>query len=161
MKSIHSAVYLGIVSLSFILGPNIFAQSNMNQNPGKPMAEISVRELNKNPEKFAGEQVMVTGKVTKIEGPGAFIIEGSGLLNNKILAVVDQKQSTGKSRQQPGTAAPVIKEKQKLQLTGKVDEIGITKIEENYSPLKTEIKAEFEGTMPVLVIPPSGIKVLS
>ena len=101
---------------------------------------------------------MVTGKVSRIEGPGAFIVEGGGFFNNKILAVVEHKQTSGSSRQQPGMAAPVIKEKQKLQLTGRVEEIGITKIEESYGPLKAEIKSEFEGVMPVFIVPPHGIK---
>jgi len=56
---------------------------------------------------------------------------------------------------------PVIKEKDKLQLTGQVDEIGVTKVERYYSFLKTEMKTEFEGTMPVFIVSPAGIKPIS
>ncbi len=45
--------------------------------------------------------------------------------------------------EQAGAAAPKIKENQKVQLTGQVVEIGVTKIEETYKPgLKPEVQAE-------------------
>ncbi len=124
--------------------------------------EVKIQDLNKNPQKFAGQDVMVKGKINKIEGAGAFILEGSGLLNNKILVVVAKNEQAGISGQQPGTKAPVIKEKAKVQLTGKIEQIDLTKIEEKYQPgLKAEIKAEFEGSMPVLIVSPEGFKKLS
>ncbi|MEO5968704.1 MAG: hypothetical protein ABIQ95_02150 [Bdellovibrionia bacterium] len=160
MKSngFYSYARFGIVGALLLIGPTVFAESNAGQ---RPVTEVKVRDLNKHPGRFAGGKVMVTGKVSSIEGPGAFIIEGTGFLNNKILAVVEGNQRRGSSGEQAGSTAPVIKEKQKLQLTGRVEEIGVTKIERTYSPLKAEIKAEFEGNMPVLVVPPNGIKDVS
>ncbi len=156
--SFFSPARSGIAGTVLIISPMVLAQSNTHQGTGKPLTEVSVKDLNKNPQRFAGGKVVITGKVDRIEGPGAFIIEGSGFFNNKILAVIEGKQQTETSEQQPGGTAPIIKENQKLQLTGRVEEIGVTKIERNYSPLKAEIKAEFEGNMPVLIVPPSGIK---
>lgn len=131
-------------------------------NPTTPrvLTEVPVRDLNKNPGRFAGAEVTVTGTVNRIEGPGAFIVEGPGLLNNKILVVIQKPQQVEGSVQQPGTVIPVIKEKEHIQLTGRLEEVGITRIERSYSPLKSEIKAEFEGNMPVLIVPPSGIRVV-
>ena len=127
------------------------------------LTEVKVRDLNKKPDRFSGHDVMVNGKVSRIEGPNAFILEGSGLFNNKILVVVSKPaEQAGKSGQRPGTAAPVIRENERVQLVGRVEELGITRIEEKYKPgLKAEIKAEFEGKMPVLIVPPSGIKTQS
>lgn len=163
MKSsaLSKFVHVGMTGLFLVSGSIAFAESNADTNNGKPPTEVKVRELNKNPGKFAGDSVVVSGKVDRVESPNAFIIEGSGIFNNKILAIVDTKQTSGESERQQGGTAPVVKEKQKLQVTGKVIEMGVTKIEEKYSPLKAEVKAEFEGNMPVLLVPPSGIKVQS
>lgn len=152
----HSAFMACLVVAGLSVAGNALAD-----DPSGVQTEVKVRDLNKNPDKFSGQDVMVSGKVNRLEGSTAFILEGSGLLNNKILVVV--ASPAGAPGQQPGVAAPapVIKEKEKVQLHGRVEDIGVTKIEQGYSiTLKPEIKAEFEGVMPVLVVPPSGIKVM-
>lgn len=125
-------------------------------------AQVTVPDLNKNPGKFAGQQVVLSGAIDRLEGPNAFVFEGSGLFNDKILVVIDRRQQqAGTIAGKPMTAAPAIKEDQKVQLTGKVQEITVTEIEETYKAgLNPEVMDEMKTTvMPVLVVPPSGIKV--
>ncbi len=131
--------------------------SSSDQSAGKTAAmlpEVKVKDLKKNPEKFADQDVMVKGKVNRLEGANAFILESKGLFSDKMLVVVTKPQ-------QAGVKVPVIKEKQDLQLTGKVEDIDVMKVEEKYGPVKTEVKEEFVGVMPVLVVSPSGIKAAS
>jgi len=147
------------IAASLLIG-SAAATAASNQQPSAKMNEVKVRDLIKNPDKFADSQVRVTGRVTRIEGPGAFIVEGDGLLNNKILAVVETPRQSEDPVQQPGSVIPTIKENEKVQLTGRVEEMGVARIEKNYTQLEADIKAEFEGNMSVLLVPPKGIKVL-
>lgn len=133
--------------------------SSKHQERGAKV-EVSVQDITKAPEKFAGQKIVVTGKVHRIEGPNAFILDGPGFFNDKILVIMDKQQQAGTANQQAGAASLTLKEKQKLQLTGKVEEIGVSELEETYKPgLKPEMKAEFKGTvMPVLIVPPNSIR---
>jgi hypothetical protein len=132
--------------------------ASQGQSPSTAMTEVKVRDLNRHPEKFTGAPVAVSGKVDRIEQPGAFVLKGNGILNDKILVIVASNSSDGTANQQAGAAGPMIREGQKVQLNGKVETIGLTKVEEKYGPMKAEIKSEFEGVMPVLVVPPNGVK---
>ncbi len=131
------------------------------------LPEVKLKDLNRHPEKFAGQDVMVKGKVSHLAGANAFIVESKGLFSDKMLVVVAKPQQAGTASeeqpgaQQPAVKAPVIKEKQDVQLTGKVEDVDITKVEAKYGPMKSEVKEEFVGVMPVLVVPASGIKVVS
>ncbi len=130
------------------------------------LPEVKLKDLNRHPEKFANQNVMVKGKVSRLEGANAFIVESKGLFSDKMLVVVAQPQQAGTAEvqpggQQPAAKAPVIKEKQDVQLTGTVEDVDITKVEAKYGPMKSEVKEEFVGVMPVLVVPASGIKVVS
>lgn len=163
MKSLF--VHIGLLSFlatgSSLVLAAVSNSSQTSQSPAEILPEVKVKDLNRHPEKFANSKVAVSGKVAQIEGPEAFVLEGSGFFNNKILVLVEKPAKSSGSNQQAGTAAPVIKEKEKVQVIGRVEEIGLTKIEAKYGPLKSEIKEEFEGVMPVLIVPPSGIKVQS
>lgn len=164
MKVSRQRVWL--IGLGALLATNAFAKDqksgmSSSNKSASSQTEVKVRDLNRHPEKFSGQQVMVTGKVDRIEESGAFVLDGPGIFNDKILVVVASNKAGGAEGQREGTAAPTIRQDEKLQLTGKVEEMALTKVEERYGPLKSEIKSEFEGIMPVLVVQPNGIKALS
>lgn len=155
----HKFKLVAVSMLGLLASAASFATGSGDQaGTASVKTEVNVKDLNKHPDKFAGQQVMVTGKIDKIESPNAFILDGRGLLNDKILVVVEQPKGGGK--EQAGVQAPVLKENEKIRLEGRVEQIGLTKIEERYQPgLRAEVRAEFEGTMPVLVVRPNQIKV--
>jgi|GEM_PF-3944836 len=170
MKYRVQIVRVGIVSL--MAAGSAMAADQASSQPGSQtttstvLSDVKVKELNQEPEKYSGAEVMLKGNVVRVEGPGAFILDGPGLFNDKILVVVDKNAAASVATDQPQAGQPAItttapltfKEGDKLQVQGKVEEIGISRIEKMWGPLKTEIKAEFQGTMPVLLVPPSGIK---
>jgi DNA/RNA endonuclease YhcR with UshA esterase domain len=178
-----------LVSIAFLSIGSVFADDNTSQmqpgtsgdqsqsasQPSQPMSqsaakpgvktEVKVSQLNKQPDKFADQQVTVKGKVSRLESANSFVLEGSGIFNNRILVVVASPQTAQQGApdsEQAGAAMPTIKEKAKLQVTGQVKEYSVVDVERTYNlKLKPEIKAEFEGPFPVLVVQPRDIKNLS
>lgn len=112
--------------------------------------EVPVKDLNRHPERFNGQQVTVSGKVDRIESPRAFILDGKGIVNDQILVVIQAPGDQG--------APAAIHEDGKVQLTGRLETMGLARIEERYRPgLRADIRAELEG-VPVLVVTPENIK---
>jgi hypothetical protein len=145
-----------------VKGDQPLAELDANPLNAKVPPEVRVKDLNKRPERFSGQIVSVKGNVGRIESPNAFILDGAGLFNNKILVIVEEPAAppmSGTRAQQAGMAAPVIREKQQLELQGKLVQVSMAQIQERYLPkIDPQLKAEFDGVMPVLVVPPVGIK---
>lgn len=165
MKKSLRTVKIGVMSLLATTSTLALAQDQSSdttsQHATTPITAVKIKELNKHPEKFTGAQVTVNGQVERIESPGAFIVKDKGFFNNKILVVVEKPKQSKTDKQQAGAAVPTLKEKEKVKLVGKVEELTVTKIEERFSPLKAKIKSEVEGTLPVLIVSPQDIKTMS
>ena len=90
-------------------------------------AGLTIGDIHDNPSSFVGQTVTVTGEMEEMEAPGGwFTIDGSAAANDEIL--VYSKDA-------------VFTEDQEVTVTGKIDSLMITEVEQE---LGVDFDADFE-----------------
>lgn len=129
---------------------------------------ITAQDLNQNASRYVGKQVALSGKVDRVLGNGAYIVEdtrGSQSNGQKAahrVLILTTTPSTSAMRgggQQAGIAAPSFKEGDKIQLQGKAEQFNISSEVDAFAPkTDTETIEESSSSMPVVVVKPGGLQ---
>jgi uncharacterized protein YdeI (BOF family) len=114
----------------------------------KSSQNVKISKINKNPSAWKNKRVTLQGEVEKIYPSGAFVLNGDGMFNDEILVVT-----------QKAPAQTTAKEGDQVKITGQVRTLSVVEVERDYGfDLDPEVKIEFEGRKPVVVIQPDGLQ---
>lgn len=112
--------------------------------------EVSINELNKNTSAYVDKKVTVSGEFDERLGPGVFVLDGPGLINDQIVVVTKEAMKGKEKGEQAGQMA--FSKDDQLQVKGKVQKMSVVEIERGYSvDLDPMIEAQLEGSIPVIV----------
>lgn len=115
-------------------------------------SSVKVRDINKNPASYMDKKVSLRGEVEEMVSPQAFVLDGEGIFNDRILVISEKTAQPPKGKERAGTAALDVQEDDKVQVSGTVRRLTVVEVEKEYGmDLKPELEAEFEESMPVVV----------
>ena len=155
----------GFLLLAFAAPTLGFSEEAMKQMPSAPSVtsetapqKMKIDEIQKNVSSLSGHQVSTTGKVKKVIGPNAFIMQGKS--GKDILLVTPAPMQ--KAGEAAGVAMPKVKKGDQLWFSGTVKELVISDVVDTYN-LKRETFTEMSvtETIPVVEAMPSDIQVKS
>lgn len=156
---------IGSAALFALASASAFAHPQAQKN-------VSAQDLNQNFNQYIGKQVAFNGKIDRVLGNGAYIVQdtstpstGGQQSAHRILVLTSSNSMSNSmktkdtDKQQSGTVASNWKEGDSIKLQGKVEQFNVSSEVDVLSPKSNqEIVSESLVSMPVLVVKPGMLQ---
>lgn len=154
-----TASIFGVIALATSLSAFAADSSSDKSAKSSETSAPSIQQVVQNPSSYVGKTLTLSGKVDRVLPSGDFIMKAADSDQGILVFTVKGSQKSQASNQQAGTSGTQLKENQKVEVKGKVNQLVVTNEYDVVNLKKDREKMSMVQTStPVLLARPADVK---